>query len=229
VLLLFDIDGTLLIGAHAEHRDSLHAALHEVLGIHDPAAAHVQAAGRTDGEIARAIALQSGVAADRIDELAEAVRDATCEEYAHRCPPSLADRVAPGMREVLTDLVERPGLRLSLVTGNFQPVARLKLERAGLADFFPRGQGAFGSDDEDRTALPRIARRRAGANGRPYPRADTTVIGDTPNDVACAHADGVRCLAIATGPFRPDDLHAAGADGVATDARGLSGLLGRLE
>jgi phosphoglycolate phosphatase len=228
VLLLFDIDGTLLIGAHAEHRDSLYAALHKVHGIPDPAAAHVQAAGRTDGEIARAIALGSGVSAERIDELAEAVRDATCEEYAHRCPPSLAERVAPGMREVLTDLVERPGLRLSLVTGNFQPVACLKLERAGLSAFFPRGQGAFGSDDEDRAALPRIARRRAGTNGRPYARAQTTVIGDTPNDVACAHADGVRCLAIATGPFRPQDLEAAGADGVATDARGLSALLARL-
>jgi phosphoglycolate phosphatase len=228
VLLLFDIDGTLLIGAHPEHRDSLYAALHEVHGIADPAAAHVQAAGRTDGEIARAIALQSGVPADRIDELAETVRDVTCQEYAHRCPPSLAARVAPGMQEVLTELAERPDLRLSLVTGNFQPVARLKLERAGLADFFPRDQGAFGSDDEDRAALPRIARRRAGTNGRPYPRTETTVIGDTPNDVACAHADGVRCLAIATGPFRPQDLETAGADGVATDARGLSSLLTRL-
>jgi phosphoglycolate phosphatase len=225
VLLLFDIDGTLLLKAFVEHRESLHAALREVHGIADPAAAPIQAAGRTDGEIARAIALQSGVPAERIDELAVAVRDATCQEYAHRCPPSLADRVAPGMRDVLTELVERPGLRLSLVTGNFEPVARLKLERAGLGDFFPHDQGAFGSDDEDRAALPRIARRRAGTNGRPYPRADTIVIGDTPNDVACAHADGARCLAIATGPFRPDELRAAGADDIATDARGLSALI----
>jgi phosphoglycolate phosphatase-like HAD superfamily hydrolase len=228
LLLLFDIDGTLLLKAHGAHRDSLHAALREVHGIADPAAAHVQAAGRTDGEIARAIALQSGVPADRIDELSETVRDVTCEEYAHRCPPDLSALVAPGMGDVLAELEARPGVRLSLVTGNFEPVARLKLERAGLADFFPRGQGGFGSDDEDRAALPGIARRRAGANGRAYPREGTVVIGDTPNDVACARADGARCLAIATGPFRPDELRAAGADGVATDARGLSTLLARL-
>ena len=225
MLLLFDIDGTLLLGAHAEHRDSLHAALREVHGIGDPAAAHVVAPGRTDGEIARAIALQSGVSADRIDELADAVRDATCREYARRCPPDLRDRLSPGMPDVLADLASRAGIRLSLVTGNFEPVARLKLERAGLGDFFPHDQGAFGSDDEDRAALPRIARRRAGTNGHPHPRADTIVIGDTPNDVACAHADGARCLAIATGPFRPDELRAAGADDVATDARGLKTLL----
>jgi phosphoglycolate phosphatase-like HAD superfamily hydrolase len=228
VLLLFDIDGTLLLGAHAEHRDSLHAALHEVHGIPDPAAAHIQAPGRTDGEIARAIALQSGVSAERIDERADAVRDVTCREYARRCPPDLSGRVAPGMPDVLAGLAARDGVRLSLVTGNFEPIARLKLERAGLGDFFAPGQGGFGSDHEDRAALPAIARRRAGSDGRAYPRDRTLVVGDTPNDVACARADGVRCLAIATGPFRPADLQAAGADGVAGDARGLDELLAPL-
>jgi phosphoglycolate phosphatase-like HAD superfamily hydrolase len=226
VLLLFDIDGTLLLKAHAAHRDALHAALREVHGIADPAAAHVQAAGRTDGEIARAIAVQSGVSAERIDERALAVRDAVCREFVQRCPADLSAHVAPGMAELLGGL--DGGVRLSLVTGNFEPVARLKLERAGLADFFPAGQGGFGSDDEDRSALPGIARRRAGHDGTAYARERTVVIGDTPNDVACAHADGVRCLAVATGPFRAADLRAAGADAVAADARGLGALLERL-
>ena len=228
MLLLFDIDGTLLLHAHEAHRDALHAALHEVYGIADPAAAPVHAPGRTDGELARAIAVQAGVSAERIDEGADAVRDATCREFARRCPPDLRDRLSPGMPDVLADLAARPGVRLSLLTGNYEPIARLKLERAGLAHFFPAGQGAFGSDEDDRAALPRIARWRAGADGRPYPRAHTVVIGDTPNDVACARADGVRCLAIATGPFRPADLEAAGADAVAADARGLGALVGAL-
>jgi phosphoglycolate phosphatase-like HAD superfamily hydrolase len=229
VLLLFDIDGTLLLKAHGAHRESLHAALREVHGIADPAGAHIQAAGRTDGEIARAIALQVGISAERIDEQADAVREATCAEFARRCPPDLRDRVAPGMEDVLRALARRPGTRLSLVTGNFEPVARLKLERAGLAELFPAGQGGFGSDDEDRAALPGIARRRAGLDGRAYPRGHTLVIGDTPNDVACARADGVRFLGIATGPFAAGDLRAAGAEAVATDARGLGELIARLD
>ena len=110
-------------------------------------------------------------------------------------------------------------MRLALVTGNYEPVARLKLKRAGLGRYFPAGQGAFGSDAEDRAALPGIARRRAGTAGVSFSRHQTIVIGDTPRDIACARADGVRCFAVATGPFGAEELR--DADGVAADAHGL--------
>jgi phosphoglycolate phosphatase-like HAD superfamily hydrolase len=225
-LFLFDIDGTLLLKASTEHAASMHAALREVHGIADPAGAHVSPAGRTDGDIARQILLRSGVSAERIDERAADVREVTCREFGHRCPPDLRDKVAPGMPELLDELAGRDGVHLALLTGNFEPVARLKLERAGLGHHFAAGQGAFGSDDEDRAALPPIARRRAAVNGRPHPRARTVVIGDTPNDIACARADGVRCLAVATGPYAAEDLR--GADGVAADTAELAGLLSSL-
>ena len=112
---------------------------------------------------------------------------------------------------MLADLADRPGVRLSLVTGNLEAVARMKLDRAGLARYFPAGQGGFGSDSEDRSELPAIARRRAGDGERPYPRARTVVVGDTPNDIACARADGVRCVAVTTGPYGADELRRADA------------------
>ena len=43
------------------------------------------------------------------------------------------------------------------------------------------------------------------------------MIGDTPLDVACAQADGVRCIAVTTGWFSAAELLAAGADAVAGD------------
>jgi phosphoglycolate phosphatase-like HAD superfamily hydrolase len=49
------------------------------------------------------------------------------------------------------------------------------------------------------------------------------VIGDTPRDIACARADGVRCIAVASGPFSEDEL--SGADCVAADTRELGRLL----
>ena len=223
MLVLFDIDGTLLLKASAAHVDALYEALREVHGVTDPAAAHVAPAGRTDGEIARAILPGSGVSATRIDERADAVREVTCREFAHRCPDDLSDRVAPGVPELLAGLDERDDVRLALLTGNFEPVARLKLARAGIGLWFAAGQGGFGSDHEDRAALPAIARRRAARDGAAWPRERTLVIGDTPNDIACARADGVRCLAVATGPFAADDLH--GADAVAADAGELRELL----
>jgi phosphoglycolate phosphatase len=151
------------------------------------------------------------VSADRIAAGAADFRAACGRAYARRCPPDLRDRLAPGVERVLGDLAAREGVRLSLVTGNLEAVARLKLERAGLGGFFAAGQGGFGSDAEDRTELPPIARRRAGDDGVGYPRARTVVVGDTPNDIACARADGVRCVAVATGPFGADALGAADA------------------
>jgi phosphoglycolate phosphatase len=223
VLLLFDIDGTLLLGAAKPHLAALHAAIHEVFGVPDPAALHVQPAGRTDGEIAREILLQSGVSAQRIDERAGDLRAACCDDFAHRCPRDLTAAVAPGIPELLDRLAADTSVKLALLTGNYEPVARLKLERAGLAHHFPAGQGAFGSDHTDRAALPAIARRRAAVDGRVKPRAETIVIGDTPNDIACARADGLACLGVATGPYPAADLR--GADAVAADAFELAELL----
>jgi phosphoglycolate phosphatase len=225
VLLLFDIDGTLLLRAFLEHRAALAEAVEEVWGATDPGPAAIGAAGRTDGEIAREICLLGGVSAERIDAGRTRFRIACAEAYARRCPPDLRDHVAPGVEQALETFASRPGTILSLVTGNLEAIARLKLHRAGLDRFFAAGQGAFGSDAEDRTELPAIARRRAGAlNGdAPYARRLTIVIGDTPNDIACARADGVRCVAVATGPYGPDALQAA--DAVVINAAELPGVL----
>ena len=220
-LLLFDVDGTLLHRATAEHAQALHLALKEVHGIDVTASAQVSLnpAGRTDGEIARALLLNSGVSARRIDERAVDVRVACCEIFARLVPADLSHTVLPGIAELLSELDDHEDVRLSLVTGNFEPIARLKLGHAGIGDHFPPRQGGFGSDDEDRAALPHIARKRAGHDGIEFPRMRTIVIGDTPRDIACARADEVRCFAVATGPFSIDELQSA--DAVAADARQL--------
>ena len=215
MLLLFDVDGTLLLKATAAHAAAVHEALREVYGIGDLSAVRVEAAGRTDYEIGRAICLQLGISADRFDAGREDFRIACVAAYARLCPEDLSEFVAPGVTDVLEELAARDGTRLALLTGNLEPIARLKIRRAGLGRFFEPGQGGFGSDHEDRTELPAIARRRAGH----YPRAKTVVIGDTPRDIACARADGVRCIAVATGPYGPEDL--AGADVVLRSAHEL--------
>jgi phosphoglycolate phosphatase len=226
-LLLFDIDGTLVWRASVEHAVALRQALHTVHGL-DPAFEHaMSAAGRTDGEIARLLLLAGGVSAKRIDDGATAVLEASVEAYARLCPADLSDRVLPGIPELLASLSAREDVRLSLVTGNFEPIARLKLRRAGIGQFFESGQGGFGSDSEDRTVLPELARRRAGSVGVPWPRERTIVIGDTPRDIACARADGVRCIGVATGPHSAEDLRDADAvAGPGELAAVLDGVLG---
>jgi phosphoglycolate phosphatase len=257
VLLLFDIDGTLLSGATKAHSQALDRAIREVHHV-DPRDLRRQIgpAGRTDGEIARLILLDLGVSAWRIDELADSVRETCWRIYAEICPPDLSDHVVPGIPEILSWLGGKNEVTLGLVTGNFEPIARLKLKRAGIGRWFAPEMGAFGSDSEDRAALPGIARRRAGRlgsdragsaragigragigragsgragigrAGMPVPREQTIVIGDTPRDIACARADRVRCVAVTTGQYGPEEL--AGADAVARDAAELRASLEQL-
>jgi phosphoglycolate phosphatase len=228
VLVLCDIDGTLLDSTLQSNRDAVSAALKEVHGVDTSGmTTPIETDGRTDGEIARATLLAAGVAAERIDALAQRVQESTARWSAHLLPADLSFTVLPGVAELLGWLTEQPEMTPALLTGNFEAVGRLKLARAGIGDAFAPGQGAFGSDDEDRLALPAIARRRAGAAGQPYPRAQTIVIGDTPRDIACARTDGLRCVAVASGPFAPDAL--ADADVVAGDAFELPNILRDLD
>ena len=222
-LLLFDIDGTLLIKAADDHRDAIHAAIRRVYRVREPERARVEAAGRTDPQIARAIVMQHDVPAERFEERLRDFKRIAAEEYAHRCRADLSAHIAPGVEEVLEQLAARDDVVLSLVTGNLEAIARIKLGKAGLARHFAGGQGGFGSDHEDRTELPGVARARAGRAGAPHPRETTVVIGDTPLDIACARADGVRCIAVTTGPYRAEDL--ADADAVVASMREVPALL----
>ncbi|MGI8803236.1 MAG: HAD family hydrolase [Solirubrobacteraceae bacterium] len=224
VLLLFDIDGTLLLKASGAHREAIDEGLREVYGIDDPSGLAVSnPAGRTDSEIARELLTAAGGDPDLFDGRIDEFRLTCAAAFARACPESLTAHVAPGIAELLEGL---EGARLSLVTGNYEPIARLKLARAGIGHYFLAGQGGFGSDAEARGLLPAIARRRAGAaDGEPHPRERTIVIGDTPRDIACARADGLRVLAVATGPFPVEAL--SDADGVAADGYALREMLSR--
>lgn len=226
LLLLFDIDGTLLRRAALEHALALYEAMDALFGTGGPDdGPTVEAAGRTDLEIARATLLARGVPMRRVEQGLGELRVAAAEAYGRLVPDDLSHTVVPGMVELLDWLAGRDDVRLSLVTGNLEPIARLKLRAAGIGHYFPSRQGGFGSDSEDRTDLPPIARDRAGSGGAAHPRERTIVIGDTPRDIACARADELRVLAVTTGPYRAEQLD--GADAVAADPGALRGLLER--
>ena len=197
-------------------------AASEIHGLDDLDGRPVEAAGRTDLAIARSLLRAAGVGDEQIDDRAGDVAARAVELFADLCPPDLSGKVAPGIPALLAALADRPSeFRLSLVTGNLEPIARLKLSRAGIGGFFEPGQGGFGSDHVSRAHLPAIARGRA--SDPPWPRDRTAVIGDTPRDIACARADRVRVAAVGTGPFTVEQL--ADADAVADDANHLLPVL----
>jgi phosphoglycolate phosphatase-like HAD superfamily hydrolase len=110
----------------------------------------------------------------------------------------------------------------ALLTGNPPDVAHTRMERLGLAAFFPRGQGAFGCEREDRIELFALARERAGN----WPPERTVAVGDTPLDIASAHDAGCLCVGVATGNYGEDEL--AHADAVIGDLGALETVLAAL-
>lgn len=233
-LLLFDVDGTLVLTGGAAVR-AMDDAFHEVFGVAG-AFEHVPMPGRTDGAIlqdafTRAVP-QSQIPADtppaagvhpvdgEIARYKAAYFARFAEEVGKPVPvdPAKPARhrfkgVLPGVREVLDALSGRPDVFLGLLTGNYEQGARIKLEYFGLWRYFRCG--AFGDDSLDRHALVPVAVARSREAGCPAvdPR-DVVIIGDTPLDVACARDAGVNCLAVATGGYGVDALRAAGASSV---------------
>ena len=133
----------------------------------------------------------------------------------------------PGVSVLLDALEPREDVYLGLLTGNFRDGARIKLERFDLWRYFRCG--AFGDDSPDRNALVPVAVGRATECGMPsFAPADILVVGDTPNDVACAQAVGAVAVGVATGGYTIDDLRGCGATVVfetLEDTEGFSRLL----
>ena len=117
----------------------------------------------------------------------------------------------PGVTALLQRLEESGDVVLGLLTGNIRDGAILKLGSANIRTRFP--VGAFGSDCEQREALPPLAVDRARAlTGITFSRRDIVIVGDTPSDVTCGQALGARALAVATGRYGSAELRTAGAD-----------------
>jgi phosphoglycolate phosphatase-like HAD superfamily hydrolase len=113
--------------------------------------------------------------------------------------------------------------RAALLTGNPGPVAHARMERLGLAAFFPEGHGAFGCERESRVELFALAREREDG----WPEISTVAVGDTPLDISTAHDAGCRCVAVTTGRFTRTEL--AHADAVIDDLSALREALARFE
>ena len=212
-LILFDIDGTLVLTGGAGGR-AMSLAFQEIFGVRD-ALSGISMAGRTDAWILADALTAHNIASDpkALVRFREAyLRHLTIELDK----PGARKGLMPGVRELLDALRRRDDVYVALLTGNYEEGARIKLEYFDLWRYFPCG--AFGDDAPQRDGLVSKALERIAASGGPsFSAADAVVIGDTPLDVACAAFCGARSIAVATGSHSVEELRAAGADVVMQD------------
>ena len=215
-LVLFDIDGTILLSQGAGRRAIL-TAIAAAVGDHT-AFDRVRFDGKTDPQILMELFEAAGHPGphppERIGELGTEYVRLLAEELSR---PGHRTRVLPGVLPLLDHLEQDTGVLLGLVTGNFVEGAALKLRSAGI-DPGRFLVGGYGTDSHDRSLLPPIAARRAEPwFGREPRGGEVVIIGDTPADVTCGRSIGARAVAVATGSYAVEDLERAGADAVFPD------------
>ena len=202
---LFDIDGTLLNSRDGVHYNAFHAAVRQVYGI-DSRIDGVPVHGNTDLGILRAVARRAGLSDSEFEKKLPAAITCMCAAARHHAA-GMSPELCPSIAELLAGL-RRAGKLLGVVSGNLEMIGWLKLQAAGIRQFF-----AFGSFSDQRELRRDIfahgieeVRRRLGGGAR------TCFVGDTPADIEAARLVGSPILAVATGIFTCADLLAHGPD-----------------
>jgi phosphoglycolate phosphatase len=224
-LILFDIDGTLLLSGRAGLR-AMTRAFQQTFGITD-AFAGESFGGRTDSYLVSKALIQAGLpdSEDNHHRFRDTYLPLLAEEIQQ--PGQGHKGLMPGARELLEALEEHDHLHLALLTGNYREAAEIKLQHFEIWDFFE--WGAFSDDHSDRNELVPIAKSRAETYDIPPEALERVmVIGDTPHDIECARVAGAKAIAVATGGYSMEQLKDAGADEVLPDLSNTERVLSLL-
>jgi phosphoglycolate phosphatase-like HAD superfamily hydrolase len=223
-LVLWDIDGTLVDSAgHGRH--AFDDAFLTVVG--RPLRGEFEFAGRTDHQIA--LTMLEGVeeADGHLPSLLEALESAL---ERRKDLIRSQGRAYPGVPEALAAVAARDDMAQSLLTGNLEANAVVKLAAFDLDRWVDFELGAYGSDPhEARSDLVAVARERAEA--KLGERVEPVLVGDTPLDVQAARDAGSRSVAVMTGFADEDALRASEPDALLRDLsdteRTLAAITGR--
>jgi len=218
MLILFDIDGTILVTQKA----GVHAMIDAARELFGPQFTFegIDFSGRLDPLIWKAAAELNGIADHAAHH--ERFRATYGRHLQHRLTKSPTTTLLPGVKDLVNALASqqlaeaRPGsgsnVTLGLLTGNYPETGTLKIRLAGL-DPSVFKVNAWGCEAATRRDLPRLAMQRYRESIRANLEAsDVVIIGDTPHDIDCARANDCRSIAVATGWFKADDLRSYGPD-----------------
>lgn len=195
-LILFDIDGTLVI-THGAGREATRHAMTEVFGTYGALVSH-KFGGKTDWLTVHELLHEAGISHDEIERKMPAYNVAMGQQLGAIIDQYVVE-ACPGSLELVAALSQREDVALGIVTGNVSSTAPIKLRAAGFDPaLFP--VGAYGHEAMERDNLPALALERAIAHYRyPFTPQEVIVVGDTYADISCARALGAVAVAVQTG------------------------------
>jgi|AntAceMinimDraft_1070359.scaffolds.fasta_scaffold19331_2 phosphoglycolate phosphatase-like HAD superfamily hydrolase len=216
-ILLFDIDGTLINTQRGVMQQIVHQAIENAGYL---VTKEKQAfSGRTDTDIFRSLTLTPEYDVDRT----KAVYFAHLEKELQKNHINVIDHV----ESCLASLIDSKH-SLGILTGNYRESATIKLTKAGLHNFFNWEIGAYGCDHAERNFLPNEAYKRTLAylKATNIPAHNFWIIGDTPNDIACAKYFGAKSIAVSTGYFSSEQLAMHKPDYLVENLSSLAQIIG---
>lgn len=202
-LILFDIDGTLL-NAKGLGRAAKQRAMQEIFG-ETGNVAHHPFGGKTDWQLALELLAESGYTREQVGEAMSDYQQAMAR-HTQALASKFAVEPCPGALDLIHTLRQRDDVVLGLVTGNVEATAPIKLRAAGYDPVW-FVVGAYGSESANRRDLPKRALDRALVQtGQTIAPESVIIVGDTPEDVACARALGAVAVTVDTGFATDDEL-----------------------
>lgn len=221
-ILLWDLDGTLVRGKrYGTFKDYTIPMLEAVFGTAG-SLGEMMVSGMTDLQIVEEALRCEGITREQISAKKDELKRCYMEQMKLAVGnPDLSGHIVeaiPGAVEALQAVEDHPRYQSAMLTGNIEPAAYLKVEITGLAEFF-KLPGAFGDESFDRRDLPALAVQRINKQlGADLAPEQFIVIGDTPNDVACARHFGTRVVGVGTGRIHSfDELRACKPDALLPD------------
>jgi phosphoglycolate phosphatase-like HAD superfamily hydrolase len=211
---LFDIDGTLLRSRDRIHVNSFAHSVQRITGF-EVTLEGIALQGNTDTGILREACVKAGIPPEILESQSAAILEAMCDTVTAQRHAMELIRM-PGVEEALRHLAAR-GKLLGVATGNLEVIGWLKIEHAGLREWF-----RFGGFSDNFPVRPElIAHAAEKARELAGPHARVCVVGDTPRDIEAAHANSLAVIAVATGRSSFEELLAHNPEVCATSLADL--------
>jgi phosphoglycolate phosphatase len=216
-LVLWDIDRTLVYVGEVD-RTAYREAFAEVVG--RPAERlPAKGTGVTMPLAIRGLLEDNGVTEREVDDLLPHMLEVVPLRFAaHTEDVRRLGAVLPGAMQSLKAVAAEPHLVATVLTGNLEANALIKLRVFGMDRYIDAAVGGYSSDDAHRPALVAVAQRRAGDQySCTFHRGNTVIVGDSLEDVRSGLEGGARVVAVASGTTPAEMLAEAGADVVLPD------------